>query len=153
VSLNGQYAPVGSRRFIALAAVVGVIVLSMRACGAERPEYDTASAIAAALNAHDIPCTYASTTPSSLSSDVESSGVCSGDDFNVHLFVFRDSEARKESQSISAARWCSEGVREGSYVAADRWLVTMDALPTNEWLHMNDIANATGGERFPQECG
>ena len=138
---------------MAMAAVLGVGVLAVRACGTDRPEYNTASAIAVALNDGGIACTYAPTPPaSSVPSVVESSGECTGVDFNVYLFVFRDADARKVSQAEAAEYWCSEGVVSGSYVAAGRWFVSMDVSSANDRLNMNDIADATGGERFPQAC-
>jgi hypothetical protein len=139
-------------RLIAAAVALGLVVLA--GCGADRPEYNTASSIADALNGDGITCTFEPAPPtSSLPGLVESSGVCRGVDFVVFLLVFGDADARRESQAEWEAHWCSEGITKGSYVAAGRWLVSIEVLPSNDWLYMNDIADATGGERFPIDCG
>jgi len=135
-------------------ALTFTCLLVLSACGEDDPpDYLTTAAVADALHEADINCDLELPPPaSSLPSLVESAGVCRGVDFVIHIFLYRDAPARQQSQAESMAYWCDQGVTEGSYVSAGRWLVTMDPSPTDGSLFMSDIADATGGSRNPVDC-
>lgn len=128
---------------------------AMVACGgsASPPHYGDAAAIAKALNGHGIPCTYSPLTPADALG-AASGGQCRGSDFVALIYVFASTPEREAFEKAARAYSCDHGVTRGSYVSANRWLVTLDAQPTGDptAVYMRDIASATGGKRTPQRC-
>lgn len=84
----------------------------------------------------------------------EATGRCEGSGFAALIFVFTTPAERAEREQAARDHWCNHGTLTGSYVSAGRWLVTLDAPPTDDRnaVYMADVAAATGGERVPQRC-
>ena len=134
-------------------ALMGVLLGS---CADEKPpDYQDPAAVAEALNAGGIRCLYSTTAPAEARLfDAESTGRCEGSDFAALIFVFTTPAERAEREQAARDHWCNHGISTGSYVSAGRWLVTLDAPPTDDpdAVYMEDVAAATGGERAPQRC-
>jgi hypothetical protein len=132
----------------------GSLVVVLTACGGgDRPDYDDARAVASAVNGGGISCRYGPMAAEEAYG-AESTGLCEGNDFVLRIYVYATEQEREERLQAARALACSEGLSIGSYVAAGRWFVTLDAPPTTDpdAVYMSDIARATEGERIPQDC-
>ena len=149
-----------ARRYRALTVVLGAArSVTTMACSDDSEsagtDYESPTAISEALRNGGVDCDFRPVPAREAALfDAQASGQCEGSDFVVHIFVM-DSEAKRvERQNAALRHWCDAGLSSGSYVSAGRWLVTLEAPPTDDpdAVYMSDLAEATGGIRTPLRC-
>ena len=136
---------------VACVALLGFVVASARV-HRDAPDYENAAAIARALHADGIECSYQPLTGAGALR-ATSAGECTGDHFVVQMYVYATEQQRRDRQATFDRYWCGRGkVSAGGWLTGQRWLIGLAHGTGATTRDLPDLLGATGGDLEPPQC-
>jgi hypothetical protein len=133
---------------VACLMVLGIVVARAPVQG-DAPDYANAAAIAHALQADGIHCTYRPLAGVSALR-AASAGECVGAHYIARLYVYTTEQQRLDQQATFDRYVCEQGKPAGGWITGHRWLIGVaGGANTSE---LPDLRGATGGNFESAQC-